>query len=125
MKKCSHFIPHILFAALLIGMGAYGKITGAESAKGLFEMLNIFNQPEYIGRYMVGIGEALAAIGVFFIATRKVAAILGISIMLGAVFFHVTLIGGSPLIPIIIIALGLWILNDATCRNCKGKKCPC
>lgn len=124
MKKVIHYIPHILFAASLLYIGAYGKLTGAPMAIGLFETLGLFGQPEYVGRYLIGLGELFAAIGVFFIATRRVAASIGIVIMLGAIFFHFTTLGGSPILPIITLILGVWILfMGYGCKTCTDGSC--
>jgi len=128
MKKYLKFIPHIIFAGILVFMGAIGKLTGAEGSVSMFQEINLFGQGEVFGRILVGLGQLAAAVGVFFKPTRKIAAILGIAIMLGAIYFHYALELGAPTLPIITAALGLWILSTTGCKGCKkvvcsGKKC--
>lgn len=122
MKKYLKYIPHVIFAASLIFMGAYGKLTGAEKSIGLFEMLNLFGQPEYVGRYFVGLSQLFAGLGVFFSATRKYAATVGIIVMVFAMYFHITSFGVATMAPALITFLaGLWILK--TSCGCKKGIC--
>jgi len=121
MKKVLNYLPHILFAAALIFMGAIGKLTGQAPAVGMFEQINLFGQGEAFGRILVGLGQLAAGIGVFFKPTRKLAAIIGIVIMAGAVFYSVTLFGASPIIPIVVLAFGVWILVKGECKGCCKK----
>lgn len=123
MKKYLKFIPHVIFAGILIFMGAIGKLTGAESAVFIFEQIDFFGQDESFGRILVGLGQLGAAIGVFFKPTRKIAVIIGIAIMLGAIYFHYALELGAPTVPIITAALGLWILSTTGCTGCKKVTC--
>ncbi|MCI5050768.1 MAG: hypothetical protein MRY57_00450 [Candidatus Pacebacteria bacterium] len=123
MKKYLKFIPHIAFAAILLFMGAIGKLTGHENAVAMFTEINLFGQGEAFGRYLVGLGQLAAAIGIFFKPTRKLAAVLGIAIMLGAVYFHYVLELGAPVLPIVTAALGLWILGTTGCAGCKRQMC--
>ncbi len=116
MKKFVKYIPHIAFAALMIGFGAIGKLTGAAPAVAMFEAIALFDQPENVGRILVGLGQLAAGIGIFFAATRKSAAVLGMALMAGAIYFHLTLIGGSPVLAIITFILSAYLLL-------KGGKC--
>lgn len=123
MKKYIKFIPHVAFAAIMIFVGAFGKLTGAAPAVSMFTEINLFGQGEAFGRILVGLGQLGAAIGVFFKPTRKIAAALGIAIMLGAVYFDYVLELGAPLLPIITAALALWILSTAGCKGCSKGMC--
>lgn len=129
MKKYIKFIPHVAFAAIMIFVGAFGKLTGAAPAVSMFTEINLFGQGEAFGRILVGLGQLAAAVGVFFKPTRKIAAALGIAIMLGAIYFHYDLGLGAPILPIVTSALGLWILSTTGCKGCgkgacSGKTCP-
>lgn len=120
MKKYLKFLPHVVFAALLIFMGAYGKLTGNEQSVGLFKMLNLFGQPEYVGRYFVGLAQLFAGVGVFFKQTRKIAALVGVIVMAVAIYFHITSFGVATMAPAVVTFLaGLWILITS-CGCCKG-----
>ena len=124
MKKYLKFIPHVAFAGILIFMGAIGKLTGAAPAVSMFEQINLFGQGEAFGRILVGLGQLAAAAGVFFKPTRKIAAILGIMIMLGAMYFHYALELGAPIFAIITAALGIWILSTTKgCGKCGKGLC--
>ena len=123
MKKYLKFIPHVVFAGILVFMGALGKLTGAEPAVSMFQQINLFGQGEAFGRILVGLGQLAAAVGVFFASTRKIAVIVGVGIMLGAIYFHYALELGAPILPIITGALGLWILSTTGCKGCKKKMC--
>jgi len=123
MKKVLKMLPQILFAASLILMGAIGKITGAAPAVDMFTQIDLLGMGEQFGRLAVGFGQLFAGIGVFFKPTRKSAAVLGIAVMAGAIFYHLTLFGGSPAIAIATMALGIWILLSGKCGQCKSKKC--
>lgn len=129
MKKYLKFIPHVIFAGILIFMGAIGKLTAAEPAVMMFTQIDLLGQGEAFGRILVGLGQLAAAVGVFFKPTRKIAAVLGIAIMLGAVYYHYDLGLGAPVLPIVTAAFGLWILGTTGCKDCGkgicgGKTCP-
>jgi hypothetical protein len=121
MKKLLKYLPQILFAAALIFMGAIGKLTGAAPAVDMFTQIDLFGQGEAFGRILVGLGQLAAGIGVFFKPTRKIAAVVGIVIMAGAIFYSVTLFGASPIIAIVVLALGVWILLKGGCKGCCTK----
>lgn len=122
MKKYLQYIPHVVFAASLIFMGAYGKLTGAEKAVGLFETLNLFGQPEYVGRYFVGLAQLFAGLGVFFKSTRKIAVIIGMIVMAVTIYMHITAFGVDTMAPAVITFLaGAWIFK--TSCGCKKGMC--
>lgn len=126
MKKFVKYIPHIAFAALMIGFGAIGKLTGAAPAVAMFETINLFGLGESTGRILVGLGQLFAGIGIFFPATRKSAAVIGMAIMAGAIYFHLTLFGGSPVLAIITFILSIYLLLSAkVCSTCCSKKSAC
>ncbi|MFT7328032.1 MAG: hypothetical protein ACI870_000210 [Crocinitomicaceae bacterium] len=120
MKKYLKYIPHIAFAVLIIGFGAIGKLTGAAPAVEMFEAINLFGLGEQFGRIMVGLGQLFAGIGIFFVLTRKSSAVLGMAIMAGAVYFHLTIFGGSPALAIITFILAVYLLLTSKCCGKKG-----
>ncbi|MAQ77118.1 hypothetical protein CL684_01185 [Candidatus Campbellbacteria bacterium] len=122
MKKYLKFLPQVLFAAGLLFIGAIGKLTGAEPAVAMFQQINLFEQGEAFGRILVGLTQLFAAIGVFFRPTRKIAALAGIVTMIGAIYFHLTLFGGTIIMPVIVLLLGAWIFIKGGC-GCCGNKC--
>jgi hypothetical protein len=123
MKKYLKFIPHVVFAAGLILLGAIGKLTGAAPAVAMFEQINMFGLGEQFGRIAVGLGQLFAGIGVFFVVTRKSAAVIGVAIMAGAVFYSIDLFGTSPVAPLIVMVLGIYILLAGGCKGCAKGKC--
>ena len=98
----------------MIVMGAMGKLTGAEKAIGLFTKLDLFGMGESFGRYLIGGAELLAGIGIFFKSTRKIAAGLGIILMIGALYFHATVLPLAAAGPAVITLLAaIWIFIKA------------
>ena len=124
MKKYLSYLPHVIFAAALILVGSIGKLTGSESAVTMFTDIDMFGLGERFGRLAVGLGELGAGIGIFFAATRRMSALIGSAIMAGAIFFHVSLFGGSPLFAIVIMLIGFYLfLKPGCCNTPCAKKC--
>lgn len=108
MKKYLPYLPHIIFAAALIFVGAIGKLIGTEGAKTMFEQMNVFGLGEQFGRIMVGLGQLAAGIGIFYKKSQKTAALLGSAIMAGAILYHVQF-GGTPILAIAVMILGFYL----------------
>ncbi len=76
----------------------YFKFTGAPESIELFTLIGM----EPWGRYGVGAMELIASILLLVPKTKVIGAGLGVGLMSGAVFFHLTTIGinqgGSPLL---------------------------
>jgi len=123
MKKVLKMLPQILFAAALLFMGALGKLTGAAPAVDMFTQIDLFGMGEQFGRILVGLGQLFAAIGIFFNPTRKIAAVIGIAIMAGAIFYSLTLFSMPIVMPIIVMVLGIYLLLKGGCGNCSKGKC--
>ena len=85
-------------AALIMLQTLYFKFTAQPESVELFTQL----QMEPWGRIGIGVGELIAAILLLIPATAWLGALLGIGLMAGAVFFHLTILGisfgGSPLL---------------------------
>lgn len=67
----------------------YFKFTGASESVHLFTLLGM----EPWGRYGTGVMELLASIFILFPATKTIGAGLGLGLMSGAIFFHLTKVG--------------------------------
>ena len=94
MKKYLRYIPNIIVFILFLTIGAIGKLTGNVQSIELFKTLNIFEAPEHFARYAVGITELIVALGVLSIKTEKIAAFIGMLVMIVALYFHITVLGG-------------------------------
>lgn len=78
-----------LIPAFILLMNSYYKLSANPAAIQLFTILNM----ESWGRIGIGVLEALAAILILYPRTTCTGAILGIGIMAGAIYFHLTTLG--------------------------------
>jgi len=78
-----------ILAAVIMLQTLFFKFTGAEESIYIFSKLGI----EPWGRIGTGIGELIASILILIPATTVFGAILGIGLMGGALFFHLTKLG--------------------------------
>lgn len=78
-----------IVAALIMAQTLYFKFTGAEESIKLFTQLGI----EPWGRFGTGIFELTASILLLIPPTVWLGSILGIGLMIGAIFSHVAVIG--------------------------------
>ena len=78
-----------LLAALIMLQTLYFKFTGHEQSVKLFTQLGM----EPWGRIAVGIMELIAATLILIPATTGLGAALGVGLMSGAIFFHLTSLG--------------------------------
>lgn len=76
-------------AALIMLQTLYFKFTAQPESVQLFTMLGM----EPWGRIGIGIGELLAAILILYPPTSWIGAGLGLGLMSGAIFFHLTILG--------------------------------
>jgi hypothetical protein len=60
-------------------------------------------------RYFTGSLEVAAAIGLFIPSVAMIAALLLAVVMVGAIVTHLFIVGGSPLIPIALLAITIGI----------------
>nr|WP_294858461.1 DoxX family protein [uncultured Fluviicola sp.] len=88
MKK---YLPYIaaIIAAAIMAQTLYFKFTAQEESVILFTKLNM----EPNGRILIGILELIASILILIPKTRFPGAFLGLGLMSGALFFHLTIIG--------------------------------
>lgn len=76
-------------AAVIMGQTLFFKFTGAPETIELFTMLGM----EPFGRYGTGIAELVASILLLIPATAPLGGLLGIGLMVGAIFSHLTVLG--------------------------------
>ncbi len=129
MKKCTKKciiknLPSIIFAIIIIGVGASGKLIGTPGSIAMFTELSILGKSEAFGRILVGLGQLAAGVGVLFNPTRKISAVLGMAIMGGAAAYHLAgIIPGSPALAIAMFILAT-IIFFQKCDLCsKSKTC--
>lgn len=80
-----------LIAAVIMLQTLFFKFTGAEESVYIFSKLGM----EPWGRYGTGFGELIASVLLFVPSLRWLGAMMGIGLMSGAVFFHLTMLGIS------------------------------
>lgn len=78
-----------LIVAIILLQTLYFKFTAQSESVILFSKLNM----EPYGRILIGVLELVAAILILIPKFRFIGALLGIGLMSGAIFFHLTLIG--------------------------------
>ena len=78
-----------ILAALIMLQTLYFKFTGHEQSVQLFTALGM----EPWGRIVTGIFELLASILILYPRTTGYGALLGLGLMSGAIFFHLTKLG--------------------------------
>jgi uncharacterized membrane protein YphA (DoxX/SURF4 family) len=78
-----------LLAAVIMLQTLFFKFTAAEESVYIFSRLGI----EPWGRIGTGIGELIASILILIPATTAFGAMLGLGLMSGAIFFHLTKLG--------------------------------
>jgi hypothetical protein len=84
-----------LIAAVIMLQTLYFKFSGAEESVYIFTQLDM----EPWGRIGIGVMELIASVLILYPRTTAFGAVLGIGLMSGAVFFHLT-------------KLGLVVMND-------------
>lgn len=88
LKITVYWIARIA-AALILLQTLYFKFTGAEESVYIFSAIGI----EPWGRIGTGVLELITAILLLLNATAWIGALLGLGIMAGAIFFHLTVLG--------------------------------
>ncbi len=78
-----------LLAAVIMIQTLYFKFTGHEQSVALFTELGM----EAWGRIGTGVFELIASILILYPRTTGIGALLGLGLMSGAIFFHITKLG--------------------------------
>ena len=91
MKKAPKVISWTaaIIAAIIMLQTLYFKFIGAPESVFIFSQLNL----EPYGRILIGIGEMVASVLIVIPKSRIYGSLLGIGLMSGAVFFHLTKLG--------------------------------
>ena len=78
-----------LLAAVIMLQTLYFKFSGAEESVFIFTKLGM----EPYGRIGIGVMELIAAVLILYPRTTGIGALLGMGLMSGAIFFHLTKLG--------------------------------
>jgi uncharacterized membrane protein YphA (DoxX/SURF4 family) len=78
-----------LLAAMIMLQTLYFKFSGAEESIYIFTTIHM----EPWGRYGIGVMELIASVLILYPRTTGIGALLGIGLMSGAIFFHLTKLG--------------------------------
>ena len=78
-----------IIAAAIMLQTLFFKFTGAEESIYIFSTMGI----EPWGRYLTGIAELVAGLLLIYPRTTHFGALLGVGIMFGAIFSHLTVLG--------------------------------
>ena len=78
-----------LFAAAIMLQTLYFKFSGASESVYIFTTLNM----EPWGRIGIGVMELIASMLILYPRTTGIGAVLGMGLMSGAIFFHLTKLG--------------------------------
>lgn len=92
-------------AAAMIGMAGFGKLTGSPDMIGLFDAIGIGQW----FRYVTGTLEVLGAVLLLVPALAGAGALLLAGVMAGAVATHLFVIGGSPVVALVLLAVVAFI----------------
>jgi uncharacterized membrane protein YphA (DoxX/SURF4 family) len=102
-------------AAAMLGMAGFAKLTGAPDMIALFDAVGVGQW----FRYATGALEVLGAVLLLVPALAGAGALLLAGVMLGAVATHLFVIGGSPVMPLVLLAVVAFIAfarRDRTLR---------
>jgi uncharacterized membrane protein YphA (DoxX/SURF4 family) len=95
--KVISWILRIVSAAIML-QTLYYKFSGSQESVELFTLLGM----EPWGRIGTGVMELIASILLIIPRTKTIGAVLGLGLMAGAIFFHITKVGinegGTPLL---------------------------
>jgi uncharacterized membrane protein YphA (DoxX/SURF4 family) len=102
-------------AAAMLGMAGFAKLTGAPEMIALFDAVGVGQW----FRYVTGALEVLGAVLLLAPALAGAGALLLASVMAGAVLTHLFVIGGSPVMPLVLLVVVAFIAyarRDRTLR---------
>lgn len=88
-------------AAAMLAMAGFAKLTGAPDMIALFDAVGVGQW----FRYVTGSLEVLGAILLLIPVLAGAGALLLAGVMLGAVATHLFVVGGSPAIPLVLLAV--------------------
>jgi putative oxidoreductase len=100
VRTITLWILQVTVALAFLAAGG-SKLAGAERMVGVFAKIGLGQW----FRYLTGLLELAGAIGLFIPRYAFYAAGLLMLVMAGAIFAHLTVLGGSPLPPIVLLLL--------------------
>jgi uncharacterized membrane protein YphA (DoxX/SURF4 family) len=104
MRNTTLWLLTIVSAAMFLLAGAL-KLAGVQMEVEMFAAVGIGQW----FRYLTGLLEIGGAIGLFMPAVASYAALLLATVMVGAIATHLLIIGGNPLVPILLLGATLTI----------------
>src|SRR6185503_10043483 len=104
MKPAVLWTLTIVAAAMFMLSGTL-KLIGVPMQVELFSTIGIGQW----FRYLTGLLEVGGAIGLFVAALAPFSAVVLATVMVGAIFTHLFIVGGSPLIPVALLAITIAI----------------
>jgi putative oxidoreductase len=110
-KVIAIWVLRVLLGFAFLGSGG-AKLAGSPQMVEIFTKIG-FGQGF---RILTGILEVLGAVGLFIPRFSSYAALLLAAVMIGAVGFHLTILGGNPTPPIVLLVLSgilAWLSRDA------------
>ncbi|HYW06028.1 MAG TPA: DoxX family protein, partial [Longimicrobium sp.] len=91
-------------AAAMLGMAGFAKLSGAPEMVAMFQEIGMGQW----FRYLTGALEVLGAVLLLLPALAGVGALMLVGVMLGAVATHLFVVGGSPIVALVLlIVVGL------------------
>lgn len=78
-----------LLAAIILAQTLFFKFTGAEESQYIFRTIGL----EPWGRYAAGVSELVAVVLLLLPRTAALGGLMGLGVMAGALFFHLTILG--------------------------------
>ena len=99
MRNITLWLLTIVSAAMFLLAGVL-KLAGVQMEVDMFATIGIGQW----FRYVTGLLEVGGAVGLFVPAVANYAALLLATVMLGAITTHLFIIGGNPLVPILLLA---------------------
>ena len=109
-----------ILGALMFLMAGGNKLAGNEQMVGMFEAIGIGQW----FRYLTGAIEVLSAILLLIPRFSGIGALILIPTMIGAILTHLFIVGGSPVVPIILLIIMMVIAygrRDRTIALLSGK----
>ena len=102
-------------AAAMFLMAGFSKLSGAQQ---MVDMFNVIGLGQWF-RYLTGSMEVIGALMLLIPRLSGVGALLLVCVMIGAVITHLFVIGGSPVMAIVLLVVSIiiaWGRRDRTLR---------
>ena len=110
------FIGLKALLSLVFMMAGAAKLSGADEMIAIYEQIGIGQW----FRYLTGCIEVTAAIGLLINKTSLYASAAFVRVMIGAVFAHLFLIGGSPIPALVLGVICMFIVSNDIDNYIRG-----